>query len=90
MIIFIGEKVKGVLTFPTDIDYVLIFQDAQMMGGDGLFDLELLIDIRNRKLFVRKKKIDDGNAYGMSDRAEGFRGFLEKIRMEVGLHVLGS
>lgn len=56
------------------------------MGGNGLFDSQLLINVGNSQFSVGEKQIEDGNSDRMGDRSEGFGGIFEKVFTEVCFH----
>ena len=81
-----GQRVKGVFAIALGSHNVLPFKDTQMMGGNGLFDIQVLIDICYSHLPVVIQQVNDRNAYGVCNRAQCLGRVFQKIDVEMSFH----
>jgi len=81
-----GQGVEGVFAVAFGSNDVLSFKDAKMMGGNGLFDIQVLVDVRYSHLPVVVKQVNDCNAYGVGNRTQCLSRVFQKIDVEMSFH----
>lgn len=67
-----GQGVEGVFVVVFGSNDVFFFKDVKMMGGNGLFDIQVLVDVCYSYLFVVVKQVNDCNVYGVGNCMQCF------------------